>query len=72
LLDRCIAGQLSSVLGWGDIPGDYLFAEGSLRDVPGLEQAFAEFKIQVTGSSDNPVLAWLRSEIEARGNQDGK
>jgi len=72
LLDRCIADEFTSTLDWGDIPGDYLFVEGSLRDIPGLEQAFSEFKIQATGNSDSPVLAWLHSEMAARDSQGDK
>lgn len=56
------SGALSAPLPWGDIPGGRYFTEGGLRQYPGLEQAFARFRIEATGG-ESPALRKLRGEL---------
>ena len=62
LLALAGSGALSAPLPWGDIPGGRYFTEGGLRQYPGLEQAFARFRIEATGS-ESPALRKLRGDI---------
>ena len=62
LLALAGSGALSAPLPWGDIPGGRYFTEGGLRQYPGLEQAFARFRIEATGG-ESPALRKLRGEI---------
>ena len=56
------SGGLAAPLPWGDIPGGRYFTEGGLRRYPGLEQAFARFRIEATGG-ESPALRKLRGAI---------
>lgn len=49
LLAEAINCEISSPIEWRSIPGAYQFNEGSLRQYNDLEDAFAEFRIEVTG-----------------------
>lgn len=62
LLALAGSGALSAPLLWGDIPGGRYFTEGGLRQYPGLEQAFARFRIEATGG-ESPALRKLRGDI---------
>ena len=62
LLALAGSGALSAPLPWGDIPGGRYFTEGGLRQYPGLEQAFARFRIEATGG-ESPALRKLRGEL---------
>ena len=62
LLALAGSGGLAAPLPWGDIPGGRYFTEGGLRRYPGLEQAFARFRIEATGG-ESPALRKLRGEI---------
>jgi len=62
LLALAGSGALAAPLPWGDIPGGRYFTEGGLRRYPGLEQAFARFRIEATGG-ESPALRKLRGEI---------
>ena len=62
LLALAGSGALTAPLPWGDIPGGRYFTEGGLRRYPGLEQAFARFRIEATGG-ESPALRKLRGEI---------
>ena len=62
LLALAGSGALSAPLPWGDIPGGRYFTEGGLRQYPGLEQAFARFRIEATGG-ESPALRKLRGDI---------
>lgn len=61
LLAQALAGTLAAPLEWGEVPGGRYFSEGGLRRFPGLEQAYARFKIEATGGA-SPVLRQLRGE----------
>lgn len=62
LLALAGSGALSAPLPWRDIPGGRYFTEGGLRQYPGLEQAFARFRIEATGG-ESPALRKLRGDI---------
>lgn len=55
LLVKAKDGRIFSPMEWRDIPGGVLFTEGLLRKYRDLEDAFAEFRIELTGG-DNPIL----------------
>lgn len=42
-------GEITSALKWNEIPGKFYFTEGNLRNYQDLEDAYADFKIEVTG-----------------------
>ena len=48
LLDQAQSGRITVPLRWENIPGSYVFMEGSLSDCPDLENAYARFRILVT------------------------
>ncbi|MNY30802.1 hypothetical protein D3C86_1649290 [compost metagenome] len=52
---------------WRDIPGRYLFTEEGLQQYAALEQAFAEFKIELTGG-ESPTLRRLKAQMEVKKN----
>ena len=62
LLALAGSGALSAPLPWGDIPGGRYFTEGSLRQYPELEQAFARFRFEATGGA-SPALRKLRGDV---------
>ncbi|WP_448102745.1 hypothetical protein [Luteibacter jiangsuensis] len=49
LLTKAMNHEISAPIEWVSIPGAYQFNEGSLRQYKDLENAFAEFRIEVTG-----------------------
>lgn len=56
------SGEINSPLEWNKIPGGIFFTEGNLRQYRDLEDAYANFKIEVTGG-DTPVLRKLRLDL---------
>ncbi len=64
---RCIAptileattGNLPTSLEWSDIPCGRYFTEGTLQRLPDLEDAFAEFRIALTGGMPADIRAFL-------------
>lgn len=52
LLELARDAKISSPLSWADIPGAYLFTEGTLAKYRDLEDALAKFKLQITGIGD--------------------
>ncbi|MNM37015.1 hypothetical protein D3C81_477370 [compost metagenome] len=62
LLALAGSGALSAPLPWGDIPGGRYFTEGGLRRYAELEQAFARFRIELTGGG-SPALRKLRGDV---------
>lgn len=51
-MERARDASIRSPLSWADIPGAYLFTEGTLGKYRDLEDALAKFKLQVTGIGD--------------------
>ncbi len=48
-IDAALDGKITTPAEWGDIPGGHLFLEGTLGKYPDLEEAFATFRIEITG-----------------------
>ena len=59
--------QIRTPMEWRDIPGRYLFTEEGLQQYAALEQAFAEFKIELTGG-ESPTLRRLKAQMEEKKN----
>lgn len=59
LIEDARKGKIATPVEWRDVPGGYAFSEGRLRQYADLEQAYAAFKIEVTGG-ESPVLRALR------------
>lgn len=49
LINQAKLGSISEPLEWRDIPGAYFFMEGNLIKYRDLEDAFADFRIEITG-----------------------
>ena len=47
--------NVATPLEWRDIPGGIFFTEGNLTKFPDLEQAFAEFRIELTGGEPSAI-----------------
>lgn len=62
LIDAARNESITAPLEWGAVPGAYFFTERDLRKCSGLENAYAEFKIAITGG-ETPVLKKLRLTI---------
>jgi hypothetical protein len=58
-------GQIPTPMEWRDIPGRYLFTEQGLQQYTELEQAFAEFRIELTGG-ETPSLRRLKVQMEKK------
>ncbi|VVO61989.1 hypothetical protein PS838_00841 [Pseudomonas fluorescens] len=67
LLVLAETGQIRTPMEWRDIPGCYLFTEEGLQQYAALEQAFAEFKIELTGG-ESPTLRRLKAQMEEKKN----
>jgi hypothetical protein len=63
--------QIRTPMEWRDIPGRYLFTEEGLQQYAALEQAFAEFKIELTGG-ESPTLRRLKAQMEEKKNSSLK
>jgi hypothetical protein len=60
-IQRSLDGTISAPLEWSAIPGGRMFDEGTLGELPGLEAAYAAFKIEITGGPSD-VLRKLRQQ----------
>lgn len=67
--DRAFAECLEIPLDWTDMPGCYLFNEGTLGKYADFETAFAEFKIEITGG-ETPAFRKLRKRERFREKED--
>ena len=67
LLVLAETGQIRTPMEWRDIPGRYLFTEEGLQQYAALEQAFAEFKIELTGG-ESPTLRRLKEQMGEKKN----
>jgi hypothetical protein len=54
--------SIDAPLEWSAVPGGYFFFETEIAKHGGLENAYAEFKIAITGG-ETPVLKKLRRTI---------
>jgi hypothetical protein len=51
LIHQAKAGLVRAPIEWRDVPGARLFTEGGLRKYRDLEQAFADFRLEITDSA---------------------
>lgn len=59
LIEDAKSMSVNDPMEWRDIPGGRLFSEGGLCAFSDLEQAFSEFRIEMTGG-ESPALKRLR------------
>lgn len=67
-IQNALSGMVLSPVEWKSIPGDRMFDEGKFRELPQLERAFSDFKVEMTGG-ETPVLKKLRMEFEAKNKR---
>ncbi|MCF6437003.1 hypothetical protein [Pseudoalteromonas sp. MMG022] len=60
IIENAKANKIDHNVEWNDIAGSRFFTEGSLRQFPDLEKAFADFRIEATGG-ESPALKKLRA-----------
>ena len=60
LLKQAITGQITKEMDWKDVPCGYMFLDSELVGFTDLSEAYADFKIEVTGKYNSPVLATIR------------
>ena len=59
LLEASLTCEILSPVEWRSVPGGRQFSEGHLREFGDLEEAYARFKIEVTGG-ETPALKMFR------------
>jgi len=68
LLDLAESKQITTPLKWGDVPCRYLFSEAGLGQYRDLEEAYANFKVEVTGGHNSVLDTIERIQNEVRRN----
>ena len=53
LIEDACAGRVKAPLDFGRIPGDRIFSETDLSQLKDLEDAFAKFKLELSGGEDD-------------------
>lgn len=61
LLELAKAGHLSEPIQIGAVPGHYRFTEKNLQRYGELEDAYADFSIEVTGGEPLSLSLWIES-----------
>jgi hypothetical protein len=69
MLDAALNERIDSPVEWRVIPGAYQFNESSLRQHRDLEEAYAEFKIEMTGG-ESVALKIFRQGMRDKGHSD--
>jgi hypothetical protein len=64
LIDAALKREITQPMDWGDIPGRWLFDEAGLSQYRELEEAYADFKIELIGG-DPPALKRFRAAVQA-------
>ena len=62
-IQQALDGSIVAPLEWSAVPGDRMFDEGTLGELPGLEAAYSSFKIEITGG-ESEVLRKLRQQAK--------
>lgn len=52
LIEKAKDKNILKPISWDDVPGGWYIAEGVLRDIPELEAAYTDFKVEVTDMED--------------------
>jgi hypothetical protein len=71
IIQRVLDGKITAPLSSEDIPCGYYFAEGSLRPIPGMHDAFASFAVHIRGHDTDEGREWfdaMEKEIEDEKN----
>jgi hypothetical protein len=69
LIGAARRGEITTALEWRGVPGVYWFTEAHLARYADLEEAYAQFKIEITGG-ETPLLRKLRkNERSKRGRR---
>lgn len=69
LLELAKAGNLSEPIQVGALPGSYRFTEKNLQQYGELEDAYADFSIEVTGGEPLSLRLWIES---TKNGQNGE
>lgn len=67
-IDMGKQGKITAPLEYQSVPGSYFFNEGNLRKYADLEEAYAEFRIEITGGETKEV----RNLLDAIEGYQGK
>lgn len=52
LLEQAIAGELVDLIDFDEVPGSGMFDEGVFEEYEDLEEAYADFQVEVSGEGD--------------------
>jgi hypothetical protein len=55
------AGRITPPVEWGEIPCFLYFTEGTLQRFPEIENAYARFKISMTGGMPQEIQDWIEN-----------
>lgn len=59
IIEEALSGKIREPVDRGNVPGGHCFLEGNLRKYRDLEEAYASFKIELSGG-EPPALVKLR------------
>ena len=71
IIQQVLDGKITAPLLSEDIPCSYSFAEGALRPIPGMHDAFASFAVHIRGHDTDEGREWfaaMEKEIEDEKN----
>ncbi|MEX6678583.1 hypothetical protein QWI18_21925 [Pseudomonas sp. W2Oct36] len=69
LLELAKAGDLSEPIQVGAVPGHYRFTEKNLQQYGELEDAYADFSIEVTGGEPLSLSLWIKSRNNGQNGE---
>ena len=52
LLEQAVAGELVDLIEYDEVPGAEMFDEGVFEEYEDLEEAYADFQVEVSGGED--------------------
>ncbi len=61
VIGKAVRMEINSPVEESSIPGAYQFNEGIMRDFPDLEEAYVEFRIQLSGGVSSTMQSILDS-----------
>lgn len=68
-LELAKAGSLSEPIQVGAVPGHYRFTEKNLQQYGELEDAYADFSIEVTGGEPLSLRLWIESRNKSQNGE---
>jgi hypothetical protein len=69
LLELAKAGNLSEPIQVGAVPGHYRFTEKNLQQYGELEDAYADFSMEVTGGEPTSLKLWIESRNKTQNSE---